>query len=159
MNAKRRLPLVQSAAEGDGDPKRSGWQWVAFGTIAIFVLWLPLSALALRLAARVAGGAAATSGPVGPETASSAAALLGASLLALALSALGGGFTVGRWGGEGVGVREAALGGLMAALVAITASWLSYGIALAALFIVIVAVPFAGLGGKLGVSRRHRPSK
>jgi hypothetical protein len=81
---------------------------------------------------------------------------LGASLLALALAALGGGFIVGRWGGDGVGVREAALGGLAASIVAIAASWLSFGVALGALFIVVVAVPFAGLGGKLGISRKHR---
>jgi hypothetical protein len=81
---------------------------------------------------------------------------LAASSLALALAALGGGFTVGRWGGEGVGAREAALGGFVAAIVAIVASWISYGIALGALFIVVVAVPLAGLGGKLGMSRRYR---
>jgi predicted MFS family arabinose efflux permease len=81
---------------------------------------------------------------------------LGASSLSLALAAFGGGFTIGRWGGERIRTREAALAGLVAAVVAIAASWLSYGIALGASLVVVIAVPLAGLGGKLGVSRRRR---
>ena len=150
VSAKRRLPLVQSA-EDDGDPKRSAWQWVGFGTLVIFVLWLPLSALGLPIALRLAG----ESRP-GEAPASGATALLGASSLGLALAAFGGGFTIGRWGGERIGTREAALAGLVAAVVAIAASWLSYGIALGASLVVVIAVPLAGLGGRLGIARRRR---
>ncbi|HEV3191708.1 MAG TPA: hypothetical protein VGY54_14460 [Polyangiaceae bacterium] len=151
MSAKRRLPLIQSA-EDDGDPKRPAWQWVGFGTLIIFVLWLPLSALALPIAMRFAG----EDRPGGVAPTSAATALLGASSLGLALAAFGGGFTVGRWGAERIGTREAALAGLVAAIIAIAASWLSYGIALGATLTVVIAVPLAGLGGKLGTSRRHR---
>jgi bacteriorhodopsin len=151
VSAKRRLPLVPSA-EDDGDPKRSAWQWVAFGTLAIFVLWLPVSALALSIAMRFAGEGR----PGGVPPLSASTALLGASSIGLAFAAFGGGFTIGRWGAQGVGVREAVLAGLVAAVVAIAASWLSYGIALGAIFVVVIAVPLAGLGGKLGISRRRR---
>jgi hypothetical protein len=140
------------SSEDDGDPERSSWQWVAFGTLAIFVLWLPVSALALSIAMRFAGEGR----PGGVPPLSGSTALLGASSLGLAFAAFGGGFAIGRWGARGVGVREAVLAGLVAAVVAIAGSWLSYGIALGAIFIVVIAVPFAGLGGKLGISRRRR---
>lgn len=77
------------------------------------------------------------------------------SALALGLASLIGGMVVGRWGGPGVGIREATLSALVAALVAIAASWASFGVTLSALVVVPFALPFAALGGKLGRSARR----
>jgi hypothetical protein len=125
---------------------------VGFGTLAIFVVWLPLSASASAITSKmlVAGG------PGRVELAPAALPIfLGVSALALALASLIGGFVVGRWGGAGVGVREASLAALVAALVAVAASWASFGVNLGALVVVPFALPFAGLGGKLGRSARR----
>src|SRR5580658_6091664 len=137
MAAKRRLPLAPSAGDTEADPTRAPWQWVGFGTVAIFVVWLPLSAAASAIASRML--VARGPGPGRAELALAALPIfLGASALALALAALIGGFVVGRWGGGRVGVREASLAALVAALVAVVASWVSFGVSLGAL----VVVPF-----------------
>jgi hypothetical protein len=52
-----------------------------------------------------------------------------------------------------VGVREAALAGLAAALVATLLSWRS-GVSAGALATMAIAVPPAALGGYLGLRRR-----
>src|SRR5689334_10420750 len=59
VDTKRRLPIVKSPveprADGGGDddsPSRPPWQWVGFGTVAIFVVWLPLAFLGVVAAAR-----------------------------------------------------------------------------------------------------------
>jgi hypothetical protein len=152
MAAKRRLPLAPSAGDVEADPARAPWQWVGFGTVAIFVVWLPLSAASSAITSRMV--MAQGSGRV--ELAPAAIPIsLGASALALAIAALMGGFVVGRWGGAGVGVREASLAALVAAMVAVVASWASFGVSLGALVIVPFALPFAALGGKLGRSARR----
>jgi hypothetical protein len=147
MESKRRLPILQSAGDSEVDPARPGWQWVGFGTGAIFVMWLPLSvaagAIASRLSPAVVGADAHTAMRAAVTFAS-------ASAIALGLSALAGGFVVGKWGGRGVGVREASLAGLSAAAVAVTASWLSFGFAPSALLVIPIALSFAALGGWLG---------
>jgi hypothetical protein len=154
MDAKRRLPLVPSAGDADADPERAPWQWVGFGTVTIFVVWLPLSAAA-------SGGAAALVRALSPASSDvdvfswAMPLFVGLSALALGVAAFVGGFVVGRWGGRGVGVRQAALSGLVAAAVAVIASWTIYGIVLSALVIVLVALAFAALGGKLGRKVRH----
>jgi hypothetical protein len=138
VKPKRRLPVLQAPADGDpAEPARPPWQWVVFGALGIFVVWLPLQALAAALAGRSASGAA------------------------LAASSLTGGFVVGRWGAERVGVREATLAGLAATLVAIALSWMSSPITpapllLTAVTVTAIAVPMAALGGKLGLYRRLR---
>jgi hypothetical protein len=149
VDGKRRLPVLR--AENADEPARSRWQWVGFGAVAIFVAWLPLSALAVKIAARV-GTREEEASPLGRA----AVLVLGSFAAALALGALGGGFLVGRWGGPAVGVREAALAGLVAAIVAALVSWLSLGLAPATLVVVAVATPMAALGGTLGVRRRVR---
>src|SRR5258708_13511948 len=67
VQSKRRLPVLQSTAEEDpGDPHRPPWQWVVFGALAIFVVWLPLSAIAAvatRSAPRISAGGAGAQGP------------------------------------------------------------------------------------------------
>jgi hypothetical protein len=141
--AKRRLPVLKTASDGEPEePPRPPWQWVGFGALAIFVVWLPLSWTTTALVAR-AGGL---------EQAPVVRALLFG--LGLAVAALAGGFLVGRWGTAGVGVREAALAGLAAAIVATGLAWGAAGFSPAALVTVVFAVPPAALGGRAGLKRR-----
>jgi hypothetical protein len=142
MKAKRRLPVLQAPPDGDGDePTRPPWQWVVFGTLGIYTVWLPLQAIVAAIAGRPDFVGAAASGA------------------ALAASALAGGFVVGRWGTGRVGVREAALAGLVSTVVAVALSAASFAMApawllLTAVALAAIAVPMAALGAKLGVRRR-----
>lgn len=113
---------------------------MGFGALAIFVVWLPLSWGATLVVTRLPG--------VGPQT---GALVFAASLV---LAALAGGYLVGRWGPAGVGVREAGLAGLAAALVATVLAWGAAGVSLGALVTLVVAVPPAALGGRLGMKKR-----
>jgi hypothetical protein len=149
VDSKRRLPLIKTLAGADDDaPARPPWQWVGFGTVAIFVVWLPLAFGAAVVASRLGGMATA---PV------ASIALL---VVGLAIAALAGGFVVGRWGTAGVGVRESALAGLAAALLATGLSLGSpgspgaVGAVAESVPTVVVAVSFAALGGWLGQRRR-----
>ncbi len=144
MAAKRRLPVLKEPA-GEGDDEataRPPWQWIGFGTLAIFVVWVPLAFMAAWVASRLD---ASGDSPVG------AAVVLAAGL---ALAAMAGGFLVGRWGASGVGVREAALAGLAAGLIATALAFGAPGALSGGLAAIAVAVPFAALGGKLGLRRR-----
>jgi|SRR5580658_1314981 hypothetical protein len=150
--AKRRLPVLPSGGDADADPTRAPWQWVGFGSLAIFVVWVPLSAAAMTLAARIV-----PTGSSPTELAAPAIPIfLAIAASGLALAAAVGGFLVGRWGGAGVGMREASLAGLVAALVAVALSWARSGLAVGALLVVPFAVSFAALGGKLGRSARRQ---
>jgi hypothetical protein len=152
-DGKRRLPLVQAPADGgDGDPERAPWQWVAFGAVAIVTTWVPLTALAGTIVARL-----------GPPASDAGVVRLGAAIAtaygcALALGSFVGGFVVGRWGGNGVGVREAGLAGLAAAAVAIAAATVTSGFSTGALLVVLVVGPSAAVGGALGLRARTRGS-
>jgi hypothetical protein len=137
--------LKAAPDEGADEPPRPPWQWVGFGALAIFVVWLPLAWVATAATVRLGG----------LEQAPVARAALFAT--GLALAALAGGYLVGRWGASGVGVREAALAGLSAALVATVLAWGSAGISVGALVTIVVAVPPAALGGRLGLTRRAGP--
>ena len=150
---KRRLPVLNSpSAEENEADRRPPWQWVGFGALAIFTVWVPLAALAASAAARMSAGA---------DARANAPALLGLAVVALYVAALAlgaalGGFLVGRWGATGVGVREAALAGLGAAVVAGAVTWVSVGPSLGALLVAGVALPMAALGGRAGLRRRRR---
>ena len=142
MQPKRRLPVLKDVAgDGAGEPVRAPWQWVVFGALAVFVVWVPLAALTTAVLQRMAGLAGSP--------------FARAALFAVGLAAAGfaGGYLVGRWGAGGVGIREAALAGLLAALVAAGLASGGGGIA-GALVIVAVAVPAAALGGRVGLRRR-----
>jgi hypothetical protein len=145
VETKRRLPVLKAPSEADDEATaRPPWQWVGFGALGIFAVWLPLAFGAAWVASSL--------------NASGAAPIAGVVVLAagLAVAALAGGFLVGRWGGEGVGVREAALAGLAAAIIASALAFGAPGALWGALTTVLVAVPFAALGGKLGLRRRAR---
>jgi hypothetical protein len=141
---KRRLPVLKEpSADGDDEADaRPPWQWVGFGALAIFVVWLPLAFGAAWLASRLNASGAS---PI------VAVLVLGAGL---AVAALAGGFLVGRWGAAGVGVREAALAGLAAAIIASALAFGAPGALWGAVMTVAVSVPCSALGGKLGLRRR-----
>lgn len=143
MDKKRRLPVLKTQDdELEGAEARPPWQWVGFGALAIFVVWVPLAYVTGILASRVEAVASSRVGSV----------LVASS--GLAVAALAGGFLVGRWGGKDVGVREAALAGLAAALIASVSSLGTPGAWAGALIIPLIAVPFAWLGGRVGLRRR-----
>ncbi len=155
MDGKRRLPLLPSGRssdtpEGEHQEPRPPWHWIGFGTLAILVAWLPLSAVAAALAARLV---ASTDGDA-ERLARAGVIVVAVHASALATACLAGGYVVGRWGGEGVGVREAALAGLAASLVAVGAAWASFGFSPGSLAVVGVATPLAALGGRRGVRAR-----
>jgi hypothetical protein len=143
---KRHLPVLKEPPGDDPDtPPRPPWQWVGFGALGIFVVWLPLAWATTLVVLRLGG----------PEAPPVTQALLFAASLVLA--ALAGGYLVGRWGTRGVGVREAALSGLSAGLVAATIASGSLGVPLrllVAAVAVTVAAPPAALGGRLGMKKR-----
>jgi hypothetical protein len=126
---------------------------VGFGAAAIIVAWLPLSATALALAARLSHDLDLSDRA---QLARTGLAIGAVYAFAIALGALGGGFVTARWGGPGVAVREAALAGLAAAIVATVLSFASFGFAPRSWLVAVVAVPMAALGGVLGRRGRGR---
>ncbi len=177
MDKKRRLPVLNAppvkGASGDGaggDDGETGdldtrppWHWIGFGTVAVFGVWVPTSYLAELARARLI--AQWIGAPDSPESAAAAIAALSPEArvkiglvlfvthgTALALSAFAGGALVGRYGGAGAGVREAALAGLMAALVAAVLAW--SGVSWVPLVTVAVATAAAAAGGRAGVRKR-----
>lgn len=155
MDGKRRLPLLP-AGRPDGpdderEAKRAPWQWVGFGALAIFTVWVPLTAITGVLTLRFAASNDAADG-IGRL----GILVVGLQAAALALGSLAGGFVVGRWGGEGVGVREATLAGMAAALVAVAAAWATSGFSAGALLVAVIAASSAAAGGAWGVGARAR---
>jgi hypothetical protein len=144
---KRRLPVLNVPGAPEEGESRRPWQWVGFGALAIFTAWIPLAALASAVLARL---------PLGDAGGSAAAKLVALYAAALALGAGLGGFLVGRWGAAGVGVREAALSGLGAAVVAGAVTWISSGPSAGVLLVAAVALPTAALGGRIGLRARGR---
>lgn len=143
MEKKRHLPVLKTPSQEEEEAAaRPPWQWVGFGSLAIVAVWLPLAYLAALVASRMGGDGGARIAAVGVLAAS------------LAIASLAGGFLVGRWGAARVGVREAALAGLVAALVGAGIALGAPGALAGALLSVVVAVPSAALGGRLGLRRR-----
>jgi hypothetical protein len=138
---RRHLPVLKEPSTGEGEPERPGWQWVGFGALAVFVVWLPL-----------AGLTAAALGAEGARLHPLVAAALFAAGLGVASAAAG--FLVGRWGPQKAGgQREAALAGLVAGLAAAMLAWAGAGPA-GAVATLAISVPCAALGGRLGLRRR-----
>jgi hypothetical protein len=149
--ARRRLPLLQPASQGQSDePARPAWQWVGFGAVAIFGAWVPLSALAGALGAALLARAS-------DPTAMRRAALLASSAYALELAAgaLAGGYLVGRWGPAGVGLRQALLSGVSAAVLLVAATWVSSGPSVGMVVVAALAPLMAVLGAALGLRARR----
>jgi hypothetical protein len=145
MEPKRRLPVLKDAGGDEGDAPRAPWQWVGFGALAIIAVWIPLSWLTLLVAIRLGE----------PARPAAIAARLLVLAGGLAVAALAGGYLLGRWGTAGVGTREAALAGLVVAVVATALAWGTGGAPLGSLATVVIAVPPAALGARLGLRRRQ----
>ncbi len=143
---KRRLPVLKDPPGEDADtPPRPPWQWVGFGALGIFVVWLPLAWATTLVVLRLGG----------PEAPAVTQAVLFAASLVLA--AMAGGYLVGRWGTRGVGVREAALSGLAAGIIAATMGSSTVDLPLRLVIMavaIVVATPPAALGGRLGMKKR-----
>jgi tRNA-(ms[2]io[6]A)-hydroxylase len=163
-DSKRRL-LVLKSPEPNEDDERPPWHWVGFGTIAIFAAWLPLAYLASAAETRVVSRFAEASSPEGiaesiqraspHDVARLRFAILLLLAVPLAIGAFGGGFIVGRWSRR-AGPREAALAGLVTALVTCALSWLEAGLSWAPLWGALPLVLMAGLGGWSGSRARAR---
>ncbi len=169
---KRRLPLLPSqpptpsGAGGDGDEadERPPWQWIGFGTAAIFGAWLPLAYLAEGVKARVLRGYVSDGASAEDAQLAIAALTSGERTRLLVMTAIlyvgpllagayAGGFLVGKWGGK-AGVREAALAGAATAMIVSALSWSSTGLSWAPLVGLALATPASALGGLAGTRRR-----
>lgn len=172
-------PAKSGGGEGGGEgedaiEERPPWHWVGFGTIATFALWLPLAYVAEAVRHHVfvsRFGATASQ----DEVRAAFAAMSGMErfrwtavqtlphLLAFALGAFAGGLLIGRFG-TGTGPREAALSGVVTALVAVGVSWSvvaegGLGAVVSVLVPLAIAVGFAWWGGRVGVKKRRGPEK
>lgn len=143
----------------DAEPPRPPWHWVGFGTVAIFVAWLPLAYLAESVsdrivASRLPPGDAAELGErlraLSPAARRTAVVLMALPhVAALVLAALAGGFLVTRFG-AGTRPREAALSGLLVGLLALGLTYAQTGVSLAPVIVPMVATLAAWGGGRLG---------
>ncbi|WP_080599131.1 MULTISPECIES: hypothetical protein [Sorangium] len=108
---KRKLPVLQSGGDDEGED-RPPWHWIALGTVAIFIAWLPLAGLVNTLLRRMIerAGDAGAQGSV-------RLAMVGLNVIAFALAGVAGGYLVGRFGGR-AGRREAAASGAVVAALA-----------------------------------------
>jgi hypothetical protein len=163
---KRRLPILPSSSRGsgDGEEARPPWQWIGFGTAAIFGAWLPLAYIGEGLKARIVRSYVGSALSL-EETRSSLAALSSRDRTALTaltvlvyvcpfvVGAYVGGFLVGKWG-ESAGVREAALAGVSTAVIASALSWASTGVSWAPLIALCLATPASAFGAYAGIRRR-----
>jgi MFS family permease len=163
---RRRLPVLNRPAEPEREEERPPLHWVGFGTVAIFAAWLPLTYVAGAISARVMEGrfgkdaskdaiTLALEAMDAGERARLMAVVALPGLFALAIAAFGGGFIVGRFG-DRTGMREAALAGGIAALIASAMAWAGPTLStlVAASVTILVAVGFAAWGGRTGSRRR-----
>lgn len=169
MAERRRLPVLSNTPPQPAEEPRPPWHWVGFGAVAIIAAWLPLAYVGAGVSARVMAsrfGAGASQEAIelalGAMSAAERARLMALvalpSVLGLAVAAFGGGFVVGRFG-ERTTAREAALSGVVVALVACAMAWAgpTWGALLGALVMLAVASGFAAWGGRLGASGRAGP--
>lgn len=147
VEGKRRLPLLQAGDEAAEASARPAWQWVVLGATAIFVVWLPLAAWTASITARWTEDD--STGAANRPT--MAFAML--SCVALATAAFAGGFVIGKARSGTKALREAVLSGLIAALVAVVASWITLGFNVSSIAALAIAAAFSALGGKVGQPR------
>ena len=172
VDTKRRLPIIKASAPeapaagaGDDEPdERPPWHWIGFGTVGVFGAWLPLSYVAQTVRARVITArlgdvrtpeeiSAAVSALPRDEQFRLAILLFLPHAVALAAAAFAGGYLVGRWGGAGVGVREAALSGMFAGLIAAALAF--QGWSWVPLVPIALATVAAAWGGRVGKKKWH----
>lgn len=146
---KRRLPVLKEPEVAEpGDADRPPWHWSAIGTVAIFVIWLPLAYLSAIVGERLLGGA-----DIKDISFVRTAAIAGVNLLGLMLGAFGGGMIVGRFGGR-AGLKEATFAGFTTALIA----WLTIALKGAGFIMLAVLIGvsagMARLGAWIGLRMR-----
>lgn len=154
--ATRRLPVIQEPAGEDAEAAaRPPWQWVLIGSGLLVTIWTPFVALALAVARKISGPAAAgASEAVGAGV---AAALVAGTF---SLSALAAGYLVARFGPK-TRLRHTWLAGLVAAGEIWVLAWMggAFTTALVAvsalLSLALLAGAFSALGGWL---RRRKKS-
>ena len=127
---------------------RSPWSWVGLGTMATLTAMVPLAMLA------VVPINAAYKRPDGTLSEKGLTAMVLASVTTIAVASSLGGYLIGRFGGKS-GAREGAASGLASGVV----MWLlALGAggrgALAGLAILLVTVPSAFRGARIGVRSR-----
>ncbi|WP_433930124.1 hypothetical protein AB3662_39970 [Sorangium cellulosum] len=158
---KRKLPVLQSSGDEEGED-RPPWHWIALGTVATFIAWLPLAGLVNTLLRRMLERAGEAEAPTRVRL-----AMVGLNVIAFALAGVAGGYLVGRFGGR-AGRREAAASGAVVAALA-WALALADGapagaLGWALLLVVMVAIGSAAsyAGGSAGLRARSgeppRPS-
>jgi hypothetical protein len=160
-----------SSAGDEAGEDRPPWQWVGFGTIATFACWLPLAYLAEAVRHHVFLSRFGST-PSEDEVKLAFAAMTAMErfrwtamqtlphVLAFALSAFAGGLLVGRFG-AGTGPREAALSGVVTALIALAVSWRvlaegGWGAVVSLLVPLVIAVYFSWWGGRVGTRKRAK---
>jgi hypothetical protein len=164
MAEKRKLPMIQSRPDDD-TPSRPRSHWIGFGLVAIFTLWVPLAALAESIKHHaIVSYLGDRSGEDQIQLAIASlsdrdhtrltAVIVIVPMLALAFASLGGGYLVGRYGGD-AGIREGALAGAAAAFVAVILAWVGSGFAWAPLISIAIAAPFGALGARMGLKARR----
>ncbi|WP_437894707.1 hypothetical protein [Sorangium sp. So ce124] len=153
---KRKLPVLQSSGDDEGED-RPPWHWIALGTVAIFIAWLPLAGLVNTLLRKMIE----RTGDAGAEG-SVRLAMVGLNVIAFALAGVAGGYLVGRFGGR-AGRREAAASGAVVAALA-WALALAEGapagaLGWALLLVVVVTIGSAAsyAGGSAGLRSRAAP--
>ena len=159
---KRRLPLLASSPEPEGEetPDRPPWHWAGLGAMAVFFAWLPLAALVGSIIARLLRGASAEGGGMADAPLEVRLLMIGLHALAFAIAAALGGFLVGRFGGL-AGRKEAAASGAVAAAVAWAIAFAQASktalLVWALLLLAIGAVGALGgyVGGRVGLSQRR----
>jgi MFS family permease len=165
VDSKRRLPVFKPSDDDDEEP-RPPWHWVGFGTAAIFAVWLPLAyvaeAVKVRIFAARLGDVRSPDEIVAALKALPPREIMRLNVITLllmatplALSAFAGGLLVGRWG-KGVGVREAALAGVATTFVVSGLAFAQAGFSAAPLAVLVLSVPLAAWGAKIGQRRRAR---
>jgi MFS family permease len=153
---KRKLAVLQSSAGDDDGEERPPWHWVALGTVAIFIAWLPLAGLVNTLLRRMLDRLGDAGTPPSIQ-----AAMVGLNVLAFVLAGAAGGFLVGRFGGR-AGRREATASGVVVAAIAwavAVAQGAPAGVLGWAMLLVVMATLGGGAscaGGRAGLRGRAR---
>ncbi|MDB4938284.1 MAG: tRNA-(ms[2]io[6]A)-hydroxylase [Labilithrix sp.] len=159
-------------ASGDDEvEERPTWHWVGFGTIVTFACWLPLAYVAAAIGKHVFVSRFGAN-PSHDEVELAFAAMppmerfrwtamqMLPHVVAFAISTFAGGLLVGRFG-TGTGPREAALSGVVTAVIALGVSWRvlaegGWGAVVSVVVPMGIAVGFAWWGGRVGVRKRTK---
>jgi hypothetical protein len=166
MAERRRLPILQEKKPEPAEEPRAPWQWIGFGTVAIFAAWLPLSYGAnvlVRRALAATFGDAASPAEIAARLQTMPAEArqriiaieFAPHVFALAVAAFAGGYIVGRHG-PNAGAREGAACGISIALLAVVISCIEAGPSLGPLLALVPASIFAAWGAQTGAKRQKK---